>query len=187
MIVVDWLRCAAASGVVVLAVGAVAACSQPPAKKATPALTPTKIASNTSDPNAQARDAALAAYTGMWADYTEAARTADYKDQRLVHHATDAALGAIVQSLYRLNHDGLVIKGELRTAPTVVDSSPTNAPTRVDIRDCASDQNWLEYVAATGKPKDAVPGGHRLVTAEVTKQFDLWRVVSYQVQAEGTC
>jgi hypothetical protein len=34
----------------------------------------------------------VAAYTAMWTDYANAALTANYKDQRLTQHATDAAL-----------------------------------------------------------------------------------------------
>ncbi|MEY9932457.1 hypothetical protein ABH926_007108 [Catenulispora sp. GP43] len=173
----------------VVALSTTAACSEPHSKSITNAVaTPTKATSDTMpSPIDQAKQAALAAYTGMWTDYANAAQTANYTDQRLTQHATDAALGEMVHSLYQLQRGGLVIKGALETAPTIVDVVPPNTPTQVDIKDCASDVHWLQYVAATGKPRDAIPGGRRMVTARVTKQYDLWRVANYQVQAEGTC
>lgn len=95
---------------------------------------------------------------GRWTDYAKSAQTANYKDQRLTQHVRDAALVEMVQALYRLQPGGLVIKGSLETAPTIVDVVPAVAPTRVDIKDCASDVHWPEYVAATGKPGMPFPG-----------------------------
>lgn len=151
--------------------------------------TPTVVTSGSTPPNPfeQAKRAALAAYTGMWTDYAGAAQTANYKDQQLTQHATDAALGEMVQNLYQLQQQGLVIKGALETAPTIVDVVPASAPNRVDIKDCASGTHWLQYVAATGKLRDNIPGGRHIITARVTKQYGLWRVANYQVQAMGTC
>jgi len=176
-----------ASCVVVVATSMTGACSSPGSTLKPPVAVGSSPVSAPPGPTDQAKQAALAAYTGMWTDYSDAAQTADYKDQRLTQHATDEALGDMVRSLYRLQHEGLVIRGTLKTTPTVVGMLPANTPTQADIKDCASDINWLQYVAATGKPKDKVPGGHRIVTAHVTKQYDVWRVASYHVQAEGTC
>jgi hypothetical protein len=150
-----------------------------------PSISPS--ASATPDPNQQAKQAALAPYTGMWTDYANAAQTADCHDQRLTQHATDGALVGMLRNLYDLRRDGFVAKGVLENAPTVAAMIPPNAPTQVDIKDCASDVHWLKYVAATGKLMDAIPGGHRLITARVAKQLDRWRVTSYEVQAEGSC
>lgn len=184
----SWSKVVAACAVAAT-MSTITACSQQPSKNAakTTAM-PTKATSSTTpSPIDQAKQAALTAYKGMWTDYADAARTADYKDQQLTHHATGAALTAMVQSLYWLQQQGLVIKGTLATTPRVVDMVPADAPTRIDIKDCASDVDWLQYVAATGKLKDDARGGHRIVTARVTHQYDLWRVAGYQVQAEGTC
>ena len=168
-----------------MAAGCSSAEPKPVVKKVAPSVNPST--SGASTPTDQARTDALSAYTGMWADYEDAARTADYKDQQLTRHATNAALGAMVQSLYALQRQGLVIRGTLITNPTIADMVPADAPTQIDVKDCASDVNWLQYVAATGKPKDGAHGGHRIVTARVTKQYNLWRVANYQVQPEGTC
>ena len=178
-------RIAVLAAAVVLS--ATAACSAPsPAPAPKPSTLPNATAAQPG-PVEQAQQAALAAYTGMWTDYANASLTADYKDQRLTKHATNAALGEMVRSLYRMQQQGIVSKGAPTMAPTIVDATPANVPTQVDIKDCASDVHWLQYVTATGRLRDSVPGGNRLVTARVEKQGGLWRVTNYQVRAVGSC
>lgn len=175
---------------VVTAVSVTAACSSPDPK---PALKPsaapgTPSTSTTTNQADQARQAALAAYTGMWADATSAARTADWKDSALAHHATDRALGELVQILNREHGQGLVSRGAPVLHAQIVQVAPTATPTAVMIEDCADTASWLEVDPKTGNPPvGAEPGGRRLVRARVALAEQVWRVTDLAINKIGSC
>ena len=112
--------------------------------------------------------AALAAYTGMWQQMQAAGVTADWKDPRLADYASGQALRTLVTGLRNARDQGIVIKGTIVTHPRVVSVTPAASPDWVLVSDCLDDTHWLNYVAATGRLQNNVPGGHRLTQAAVT-------------------
>lgn len=134
-----------------------------------------------------AKRLALAAYTGMWKEMQAAAVTADWRDPRLASYASGEALQILVKGLRSDHRQGLVVKGTLVIHPQVISAKPSGDPDQVVIRDCSDDSRWLNYVAATGKLQNNVPGGHRLVEALVTRASGQWTVARLVVRAEGTC
>ena len=160
----------------------------------TPARAPGRTASVTAgtvvasaSPSSPAQAAALAAYTGMWKEMQAAAVTADWTDPRLATYASGEALQILVRGLRSDHTQGLVVKGTLVIHPKVISQKPPSNPGQVVIRDCSDDSHWLNYVAATGKLQNNVPGGHRLVEALVTTAAGQWTVSRLVVHAEGTC
>lgn len=134
----------------------------------------------------QARREAIDAYTAMWEDMAVAARTADYQSPLLAQHAAGKALSILLQGLYTYKRQGLIIKGTPVAHPRVTSMSPSDQPTTADILDCFDDTHWLNY-RATGGLEDNIPGGHRRVTAVVTRQPAGWKVMELSVGNEGTC
>jgi hypothetical protein len=159
----------------------------------TPSQTAPATASPVSTPASPATPAqaagrlALAAYTGMWREMQSAGVTADWRDPRLASYASGEALQILVRGLRSDRRQGLVVKGMLVIHPHVISRKPAGDPDQVVIRDCSDDSHWLNYVAATGKLQNAVPGGHRLVEALVTRAAGRWTVSRLVVHAEGTC
>jgi hypothetical protein len=157
---------------------------------ATPGQTVPATASpvkTSASPASAAQAAALAAYTGMWKEMQAAAVTADWTDPRLATYASGEALQILVRGLRSDHTQGLVVKGTLVIHPKVISQKPPGNPGQVVIRDCSDDSHWLNYVAATGKLQNNVPGGHRLVEALVTTAAGQWTVSRLVVHAEGTC
>ncbi|WP_194924144.1 hypothetical protein [Catenulispora pinisilvae] len=141
-----------------------------------------------STPTDQARNAALSAYAGMWADAAVAGRTADWKDSVLTHHATDQALAELVRILYREQAQGLVSGGAPVTHPQVAQVSPGAAPTAAMIEDCADTSTAPEIDPRTGRPPaGAAAGGRRLIRARVAEADLVWRVTDLAIFAIGSC
>lgn len=113
--------------------------------------------------------------------------TANWKDPKLALYASGSALATLVNGLHNDHNAGLVIKGTLVIHPQVISEQPADNPDTVVIRDCTDDSHWLNYVAATGKLQNNVPGGHRLTEAIVTQAGGRWIVSQLAVHAEGTC
>lgn len=134
-----------------------------------------------------AAQSALAAYDGMWKVMQAAGLTANWKDPKLALYASGSALATLVNGLHNDHDAGLIIKGILVIHPQVISEQPAANPDQVVIRDCTDDSHWLNYVAATGKLQNNVPGGHRLTEAIVTQAGGQWTVSQLAVHAEGTC
>lgn len=131
---------------------------------------------------------ALAAYTGMWDDMVEAARTSDWKDPNLGRHAAKDALRVITGSLYADHKNGVITKGQPTYDPEVTTVKPRTTPETVLIRDCADSSNSLKYFKKTGKRVSETPDGRHLIIAEVKLQDDgEWRVTRFAVQGVGSC
>jgi len=138
-------------------------------------------------PDPGAGQAAEISYTGMWDAMQAAGLTADATFPALPDYASGQALATLQNGLREARSHGIVIRGQLLTSPVVTSASPPGSPSQVGIRDCLDDTRWLNYVAATGRLQDNVPGGRRLVTAVVTRSAAGWRVTRLAVGAEGTC
>jgi hypothetical protein len=111
------------------------------------------------------------------------ARTADYQDPSLERYAVSSALAALTHGLYGAHEQGIVVRGTIGTDPQVVSASAA----RVLVTDCLDDTHWLNYVAATGKLQNKVPGGRHLTEAVVTKAQNRWLVSQLAVRQAGTC
>jgi len=179
---------AAAAGAVLLAGG----CSdssghadQPSSSAPRESSAPSAHPSLTAD-QAAARSA-LAAYDGMWKEMQAAGLTANWKDPKLALYASGSALATLISGLHNAHNAGLVIRGALVIHPQVTSERPAATPDTVVIRDCTDDSHWLNYVAATGRLQNNVPGGHRLTEAIVTLAGGHWMVSQLAVHAEGTC
>lgn len=122
----------------------------------------------------------------MWADEVAAAATADYQSPLLARHAAGAALSLLVRGLYTYRQKGLVAKGQPVTHPQVTSLSPAADPTQATVLDCFDDTHWLVYKVSGGL-ENAVPGGHRRVTAVVQDVGGVWKVTGLTTGAEGTC
>jgi hypothetical protein len=135
-----------------------------------------------------AKQAALAAYQGMWADYAAASTTSDWQSPKLGQYATGIALSTISRGLYADHYNGLVSRGAPVLHPTVSSVEPLNNPTKVMITDCGDSTHWLQYRAANGQLADNTPGGRRLINATVQKQADGgWKVTDFGVHDLGSC
>ena len=174
---------AAAAGALLLAGG----CSASSGHADKPASSP--HASSSASPTAAqaAARSALAAYDGMWKEMQVAGVTANWQDPGLAKYASGTALNTLVTGLHNDHNAGLVIKGTLVIHPQVISEQPAANPVQVVIRDCTDDSHWLNYVAATGKLQNNIPGGHRLAEAIVTLAGGQWTVSQLAVHAEGTC
>jgi len=175
---------AAAAGALVLAGG----CSTSSGHGDKPATSHSRASGSPSLTAAQsAARSALAAYDGMWTQMQAAGVTANWQDPGLAKYASGAALNTLVTGLHNDHNAGLVIKGTLVIHPQVISEQPASDPDRIVIRDCTDDSHWLNYVAATGKLQNHIPGGRRLTEAIVTQAGGQWTVSQLAVHAEGTC
>jgi hypothetical protein len=176
---------AAAAGAVLLAGGCSAGSGHP--DKPEPSSS-TRASSSPPPTAAQAAARpALAAYDDMWTEMQAAGVTANWKDPKLALYASGKALATLVTGLHNAHNAGLVVKGTLVIHPQVISEQPASDPNEVVIRDCIDDSHWLNYVAATGKLQNTVPGGHRLTEAVIMKVAGQWTVSQLAVHAEGTC
>ncbi len=125
----------------------------------------------------------------MWNDLVRLGATSDWKNPEMGRYMTGGVLSSWSTSLAKNKRDGLVLRGSTKDMPRVVSVSPAGQPTRVEIADCVSDSNWLQYVATTGKVANATPGGWRRSEAVVSYDTDWERwLVSQQVIGEvGSC
>jgi hypothetical protein len=174
---------AAAAGALVLSGG----CSSSNDHADRPASSPRASSSPSATAAQAAARSALAAYDDMWKEMQTAGLTADWKDPKLALYASGTALATLVNGLHNDHNAGLVIKGTLIIHPQVISEQPVSTPDQIMIRDCSDDSHWLNYVAATGKLQNNVPGGHRLTEAIVTEAGGQWTVSQLAVHAEGTC
>lgn len=144
----------------------------------------------TSQPTAEeiAREEALAAYQGMWADFVEAGATSDWQSPSLGRYATGVALTNLTRGLYADSVNGLVTRGEPVLSPEVSSVEPSGDPTRAVVTDCGDSRQSLKYRQSDGRPVNAGSGGRRLINAVVERQPDgSWKVTDFGVQELGSC
>ena len=156
--------------------------------KSTPLVRPSSAAPTTPvSPVDQAKQAALAAYRGMWRDFVVAGTTSDWQSASLGQYATGIALTNMSRGLYADHYNGLVTKGEPVLSPSVSSVDPLTDPKKTIITDRGDSTQWLKYRADNGKLADT-PGGRRLINAIVEKQADgSWKVTDFGVHNVGTC
>lgn len=155
--------------------------SQPASSQ--PSVSPSPV-----DAVALAEQAAIAAYEGMWAAYDAAgsAPQADPDDPGLAEFAQGRALDVLSSGLESLRDRGAVIEGEVVLNPEVVELSPPDDPSEVEIEDCGDSTDWLTVDAETGEVSDE-PRGRQLVFATVRDFDGEWKVVDFAVREVGSC
>jgi hypothetical protein len=171
------------------AAAAIAACSPEATAPVDPAPSVVTVSPSPADPVAAAEDAVVAAYRCMWAAYDQAGRApqANPDDDRLARCATGDALDALVEGLLLMRNDDLVIEGEVRLNPVVVELSPGSAPIEARIEDCGDSSDWVTVRRDTGEVTDD-PRGRQLVIANLRDTGDgVWKVVDFAVRGIGSC
>ncbi|MFI9559104.1 hypothetical protein [Nonomuraea endophytica] len=167
------------AGLIVLV--ALAAC-QPAESKPAAETRPSFTASV--DPSASVKDALLTAYRGMWRDFADAARTADWNDPELADHATGDAEAKLRYGLYLASKKGQIVKGEPRLLrPEITKLEREKAA----IADCVDDTGFLVYAKDGKRAKDTAGAGRHLATATLKLREGSWYVTSYTLKEAGTC
>lgn len=129
---------------------------------------------------------AMAAYRGMWRAFVHASQTSNAKDPLLARYATGTALATITTALTRSHNKGEISKGNVVLHPSVTSATPADAPSEVDLKDCADDSSWLKY-HSNGTLINDVPGGKHLVMAVVSRSTTAWKVSDFAAHGVGTC
>jgi hypothetical protein len=145
-------------GVLLLATIAVSGCAAAPAAEDTsraPAAVPVAAVSTPSagsNPKlANARAAAMTAYSGYIHAETTASQAADYGSADLSKYTSDPLLGQWVAELFHLHVIGDVQRGTVISHPTLVSVKLSKKSGTAIVRDCL-DQSGISLVnAATGK------------------------------------
>jgi hypothetical protein len=167
-------------GATTLATVLAAACSTSAPTRTDAFASPT---ASTAGPSPAPGQLGVAAYTAMWADVQAVGLTSNYQDPRLADHVQGKPLATFRENIALDQAHGVVGHG----APVLHPSVITATATTVTLRDCLDDSGWIKVYAATGRPIDSIPGGHRYVAATVTDENGTWKVTSLDVHAEGTC
>lgn len=136
-----------------------------------------------------ARQAAVAAYSGMWQAMARAGASSNWRSPELARYATGDALTAITKSLYADRVNGVVTRGAPVLSPVVRSVGPPLDPITVLIDDCGDSTQWLKFFEGTDNPAgESNGGGRRSITAEVLQHPDgSWRVTRFAVEGPGTC
>lgn len=132
------------------------------------------------------KDAALAAYRGMWAAYVAAARSSDASDPGLARYASAGALRLLRKGLRQDRDQGVVTRGRLVLNPQVTRVKPHDHPKRVWVRDCADASHWLTYKRTSGRRTGGKAGRHH-AEAVVEQSDGQWQVIAFFVEKAGTC
>lgn len=150
-------------------------------------VTPRTASTSASGPGPDSMHAAvLAAYTGMWSDYSTDLLTANWQNPISANHATGQALQTIENALAVDGHHGWIGKGSPVPHP-VVKSVTMGSPESAEVVDCVDLSRALLYVAATGKLKDSTPGGWHLVDAGLAMKDGGWKVSTLAMGKAGSC
>lgn len=139
------------------------------------------------DARGSAEQQALDAYRGMWRAYAKAGLTANPDEPDLARYASGEALQILKTGLANYRSKGHVLKGEYVSNPQIAGASPSGNPTKVSIRDCLDDSDFLVY-RTSGELINDKPGGRRSALATVS-DFGTggWKVTTFGVQTVGTC
>lgn len=166
------------AGVGLMAVAiALAGCS--PEEAAAPAPT-TSTTAQTTTSTTTVEQATLRAYQAFWDGYLEAADPMNPEHPVLADVATGDQLRQLRGAFLARLSAGEVIRGDLKTAPDVVEVSGAMAT----VRDCYLDRTGV-FDAGTGVRKDAETGVRHLVTVRLVQEASTWKVASITREGEG--
>ena len=145
--------------------------------------TPTTVTSATAESTTSTTTVeagVLQAYRSFWDGYLAAADPMDPESAVLAQVATGEQLRQLRSAFLARLSAGEVIRGEVDTAPVVVQVSETDAA----VRDCYLDRTGV-YDAKTGARKDRESGVRHLVTVALVKDTSSWKVASLKREADG--
>lgn len=137
----------------------------------------------TTNAQAAAKAAVLAAYRAFWADVVAASATSDAASPRLAQHATGAELAALRTRLAADKRAGRVARGAPRLLKTALAAL---GPKSATVRDCMDSNRWLFYDAKTGALRDKPSGKLYAVTAGLVLDHDARKVATLEFQ-EAQC
>lgn len=170
---------------------AVAACDSPssqPRPPSTPQVSLGVLPSTVLDAPGVAVQAAQIAYRGMWEAYLRVLAVPDPDSPQLSRYAVGEALKTLSEGVRDVRDQGLKGQGRFVLSPRVTVVAPTNAPTKISIRDCLNDAGAHIVRASPGPAYSDKPGGLRLCLATVQRQSDgSWKVTSFGLREVGTC
>ena len=158
-----------------------------PSASSTTSSSGTTSSTPTPDPSASASDAALAAYRGYRAAQVKALTTLDLKASGLSTYAADKAFTDVGATLLLFQQQGLVMKGQPQSAPSVESVTLGATPTAV-VTDCFDTSGWEAVHAATGESAVA-PGQARRTWVRATLSVYAGRCVVRTVtnEKDRTC
>ncbi|MFI1996825.1 hypothetical protein [Actinoplanes sp. NPDC020271] len=134
----------------------------------------------------EAREQALAAYTGMQDAFEKAGRTSDPDDPDLRKYTTGAALDLFTTALAKRKKEGVVSRGDTINHAKVTSVSPAKAPTAAVVEDCMDTRGTALY-KSNGDPVSSEKGGFRLALADLKLANGAWKVTQLAVREVGSC
>ena len=160
------------------AAAVIAACSNDDGN-AVPDTTTTSTSAVTTT-TTTADEEVLGAYESFWDGYLQAADPMNPEHPVLGDVATGDQLRQLRSAFLARLSAGEVIRGEVETAPEVIDVESRAAT----VRDCYLDRTGI-YDAATGQRKDTESGVRHLVTVSLVQESDRWKVASITREGDG--
>lgn len=137
----------------------------------TPAATTTMTA---------AEEGVLGAYEAFWQGYLEAADPMNPEHPVLTEVATGDQLRQLRSAFLARLSAGEVIRGDVETAPEVVEVNGASAT----VRDCYLDRTGI-YDAESGERKDTESGVRHLVTVQLVQESSRWKVSGMTREGDG--
>ncbi|WP_344309725.1 hypothetical protein [Fodinicola feengrottensis] len=131
--------------------------------------------------------AALSAWSGLWAALARSAEIPDYDGRLLDDYATGDALTILRGTLQEWRREGIVTKGRPVQHPQAKSVSPAGNPTTVTLTDCGDSTTWLRYYAKTGDLVAGEKRARRKFTATVNRAGGGWRVSEYTIGPANSC
>jgi hypothetical protein len=172
-------RSAALSGAIV-AIVLLAACTNDDGDgDAAPAATSTTTTLATTT-TTTAEQGVLGAYESFWAGYLQAADPMNPEHPVLTEVATGEQLRQLRSAFLARLSAGEVIRGEVDTAPEVVEVNGDSAT----VRDCYLDRTGI-YDAESGERKDTESGVRHLVTVQLVQESSRWKVAGITREGDG--
>lgn len=161
-----------------VAAALIAACSRDDGNAVAGTTTTTTSAVTTT--TASADEDVLGAYELFWDGYLQAADPMNPEHPVLADVATGDQLRQLRSAFLARLSAGEVIRGELETAPEVIDVEAEAAT----VRDCYLDRTGI-YDAASGERKDVESGIRHLVTVSLVRESGRWKVASITREGDG--
>ena len=140
---------------------------------ASPATTTSTTAAPATTTTIGEQEEALRAYEAFWDGYLEAADPMNPEHPVLAEVATGEQLRQLRSAFLARLSAGEVIRGELDTAPEVVEVSGDAAT----VRDCYLDRTGV-FDAQTSTRKDTETGVRHLVTVRLVQEAETWKVAA---------